>query len=131
MRKLIFVILMGAILIALCSSGSNQEDEQLVFAKKIVRLASDSQTDSIHALYPDAADVEEFSTNLVNDSIRVDKDNMTDGYKVSLNDGIWFVVTGGSGKSIKIVNSRGLFAYPDEQMKLALATGWVNDEMND
>lgn len=116
-------------LLVFASCDKNKEIKQ--FATDFAAAVQSGNKSEITKMYPGAADVDEFASDFKMDSIQINEDNMTGGYKVLLGNGNWFVVTGKDKESFKIVSSHGLFAYPKEQMSFAQETGWVTTDMND
>ena len=101
------------------------------FVSEAMTALNNGDKATIAKMYPSAADVDEFASGFEIDSVRIEDDSMTGGYKVSLGNGNWFTITGNDKESLKIVDSHGLFAYPEEQMTFARDTGWMAADMND
>lgn len=116
-------------LLVFASCDKNKEIKQ--FATDFAAAVQGGDKSQITKMYPGATDVDEFASDFKMDSIQIKEDNMTGGYKVSLGNGNWFVVTGKDKELFKIVSSHGLFAYPKEQMTFAQETGWIKKDMDD
>jgi len=127
MKKLFFYI---AILLLFTGCGA-QDSHVKEFASQLLTALNNGDNAAIAKMYPGAADVNAFASGFNLDSIQIENDNMTGGYKVLLGNGNWFSVTGDDKESLKVVDSHGLFAYPEEQMTFAQETGWVTADMND
>lgn len=128
MKKLLLSCIALAMLLSSCGS---RESEVKDFVFQAVTALKNGDKSTIWKMYPNAANVDNFATEFNTDSIKVEEDKMTGGYKISLGNENWLVVTGEDKESFKIVNSRGLFAYQKEQMDFAQNTGWISPEMDD
>ena len=123
-KKLLFY----ATLLLLLTSCGAQDGDVKDFVSQALTACNNGDKATIAKIYPSAADVNEFASGFNLDSIQIEKDNMTGGYKVSLGNGNWLTITGSDKESLKIVDSHGLFAYPEEQMSFAQGTGWVTTD---
>lgn len=127
MKKLFFY---AAILLLFTGCGA-QDSHVKEFVSQLLTALNNGDNAAIAKMYPGAADVNAFASGFNLDSVQIENDNMTGGYKVLLGNGNWFSVTGDDKESLKIVDSHGLFAYPKEQMTFAQETGWITANMND
>ena len=128
-KYLVFAFLIALLMMVSC--GESVQEQAEAYAADFVQKVNSNMVDSVHAMYPGAADVEAFATELKADSMSVDPDNMTGGFRVTLADGKWFVLTGSDKASFQVVASRGLFAYPSDLIDFATQTGWVKPDMDD
>ncbi len=130
MKKHLFFVPMLALLV-MVSCGDKTQEQVKNFAVDFVAAVQAGNKSEVTKMYPSAADVDEFSSDLKIDSIQIKEDNMTGGYQVLLGNGKSFVVTGNDKESFKIVCSHGLFSFSNEQMTFAQAIGWIKKNMDD
>lgn len=111
---------------------SCQSDKKEVqsFAVRVVDYLNERNNDALKRIYPRAEKADSFAYDFNLDSIDISYDRMTDGYKVSLGEGIWFVVKKRQNE-FQIVRSQGLFAYDRNKVLIGRRSGRITSNMED
>lgn len=111
------------------SRSDDQEIHQFVerFAKAVE--SGDKQT--ICQLYPKADKTKSLNISYQKDSVEVTRSKGNDTIEVQLNSLQSIRLFRGNKKQMYIASSKGLFAFPKEEMLLAMQTGWINTSLDD
>ena len=139
MKRFSFVACaMSALALVSCgeATGSSEEakekalDSVKVFAVNMATKVSKNQKDSVMMVYADAAKADSLALSFVTDSV-----------KVAEIDSVTFSADFGGGKTISIkkdaqgkltiTESKGLFAYPENDLDFAKKTGMWTDSLTD
>ncbi len=134
MKKLSMRTIGGAVLVALtalATSCSDVKQEVKQFAADFATKVSNNQKDSLLAVWPDVAKADSLALTFSPDSIVVEETDREGQFKVSFGQRADIVVNKGEDGNISIIESRGLFAYPDRKLSFAKLTGWIEKGMND
>lgn len=105
------------------------EDEVRDYAKFFVEKISLNQLDSLKASYPDIMDADSIVA-LQSDTIMVEETSPGQ-FSVALTPETTIKVSRSEDGSISVVESRGLFAFPEGKMEMAKKTGMWNDSISD
>lgn len=105
------------------------EDEVRDYAKFFVEKISLNQLDSLKASYPDIMDADSIVA-LQSDTIMVEETSPGQ-FSVALTPEATIKVSRSEDGSISVVESHGLFAFPEGKMNVAKNTGMWSDEMTD
>ena len=81
--------------------------------------------------YPDAALADSLALSFVEDSIKIESNEKGDSILIHYTPEIWVRALKDENDSIRIVSSKGLFAYPAEQLAFARSTGQYVDSLDD
>lgn len=128
-HSLVFFCLVCQILLLV--SCNQDKKEVYAFASSIVLNLNSGNSDQIKAVYPNAVVVDSFISGFSQDSIQIEFDRMTNGYKVFLKENAWFVVLRESSSSFKIVKSQGLFIHDRNKLLIAENSGRITAETSD
>ncbi|MCF0232248.1 MAG: hypothetical protein HUJ63_08300 [Enterococcus sp.] len=129
-RKTSFAIVLISCVVFLVSCNKT-ESQVKDYAIKVVNALNSGDNETIHNFYAQMAEEDNFAKGMNPDSIVITSDNNTNGYKVQLGDGKYFIVTGEDSLSFKIVASRGLVTYPPELIDKISQTGAITQNMDD
>ena len=123
--------LIGGMLLASCKGGNKTTPEEEVrnYGKYFVEKASASQIDSLAATYADIVKADSL-VNIDTDTILVVETNPGQ-FDVTLAKGITLKVTRSDDGNITVTESRGVFAFPGEQLDIAKKTGMWEDNLTD
>lgn len=129
MKNIGGVVLIALTTLATSCSGVKQEVKQ--FAADFATKVSNNQKDSLLAIWPDVAKADSLALAFSPDSIVVEETETEGYFKVSFGQGANIVVKKGENGNFSVIESRGLFAYPDRKLSFAKLTGWIEKGMND
>ena len=120
----IAAILLTTILLCSCDSGDKVEK----FVKLYATAVANGDKNTIESLYPGSTTADSLVGTFPLESIEVtDQDSI---YFVKLSDGIDMKIKK-NGDNLMIVESHGLFAYPEHLLSFAKKTGQWKDGLND
>ncbi len=119
-----------AIIISSCGDSVKPEEQVKQFAADFATKVSNNQKDSLAAIWPDVAKADSLALTFVADSIRVEPTQTAGQYKVTMGSADMLVTLAEDGK-MTVGETHGLFAYPDDKVSMALATGWITKDLND
>lgn len=131
MKRLKTITGIQVLLLLFLVSCNQNSKEALNFASQIVMNLNSGNTDAIKSVYPNAKEIDSFTSGYSIDSIRIEYDRMTNGHKVILKDNVWFVLTEKSPSSFIISKSRGLFPHDEKRINIAEKTGRIKPSMSD
>ena len=124
----LWVLAMGLLIVS-CGSKEKKatpEDEVRNYGKYFIEKLSADQLDSLQASYPDIAKADSLVT-VKSDTIIV-KEAAPGQFDLTLTDGVTLKVTRSEDGNISVIESKGLFAFPEDKVELAKKTGmWDND----
>ena len=126
MKKLVFGITCSLLLVMVACGGGKKEKVKS-FADTFAGYVNAGQLDSIKAVYPSVNfdSVAHVST----DSVKIsDTDGIT---RVDFGGGKWIELEYGDSGDITVVNSKGIAAFPEDKLQLAINTGMLNDSTAD
>lgn len=128
-----FKTLVGALVSALLLTGCQDAHMKAVqdFADDLGRQASKNMIDSVVAKYPAVELADELSLAYYPDSIQVRKAAEEGIYEVRFNSKASMKVKVAEDGSIKVIESRGLFKYPEEKIQFAKNTGAFSGDIPD
>lgn len=109
---------------------SKPEIEVKNFAKKFAQLAEQNNRSELTALYPDIAEADSIALQYDPNEIIIENfDGVT--YEIRLSSGALINVIAADENNYKVISSRGLFAYPEDKIGIALKTGMYEYRMTD
>lgn len=108
---------------------SSPEDEVRDFGKHFVEKISANQLDSVKSAYPDIL-LADSIVPVQNDTVMVVETGLGQ-YDVTLKEGVILKVTRSEDGNINVIESRGLFAYPEDRMNIAKKTGMWEENISD
>lgn len=133
-------IIVGAIVLAaggiflsnfiVTSVTGNPEETVREYGKYFKDKVALDELDSLIATYPDISKADSV-VNLESDTILVDVVDKGKVYDMTLTDGVTLRVELGKKGEIKVQESHGLFAYPENKLKIAKQTGAWEEKLND
>lgn len=119
------------LIFAVCSCKS-ESDKVKDFAGDFAQAITHANKDSVEMMYPDAAQADSLAPiHYSPDSIFVQKTPKKGVYKVYYSPDVFVTVRCGKDGDMHVVNSVGIFAIGKDLKRLALATGWIKDGMDD
>lgn len=121
------VIIVLAALIASCSST---EKEVAKFATDFATKVSKNQKNSLLEVWPDVAKADSLALTFNADSIAVEPTQTEGQFKVNFGNADMIVTVSEDGK-MTVGETKGLFAWPEDKVSMALATGWITKDLND
>lgn len=101
------------------------------FAIKFAEIVSKNQVDLIRAIYPDATLADSLALTFVEDSIKIERNEKDASILIHYSSEIWVRAMKDENDSIRIVSSKGLFAYPTNLLAIAKKTGQYVDSLDD
>ena len=125
MKKILFFALS---LILLSACGADKENKVENFGKNFAAYVNASQLDSIKAVYPSANF--DAVTPVSADSLTV-IENGNGTYRISFSGDTWVDVTVEENGDIKVLESNGIAAFPEEKYEMGKNTGMFNDNPTD
>lgn len=126
--KKIILFASAALLLAACTSSS---DEVKKFAVDFATKVSHNQLDSVRMMYPDAAKCDSLALSFAEDSVKVTETETKGTFSVDFGGGVNAIIVRSEDGKMTVKSSKGLLAYPEEQVKFALGTGWITPELDD
>ena len=133
MKKSILRTLCGIVLIvlaAMMASCTDAKKEVAKFAVDFATKVSKNQKDSLLVVWPDAAKADSLALTFNPDSIKVEPTQTEGQFKVNFGNADMIVAVAEDGK-MTVGETNGLFAWPEDKVSMALATGWITKELND
>lgn len=125
MKKILFFALS---LILLSACGADKENKVETFGKNFAAYVNASQLDSIKAVYPSANFDAVIPVSA--DSLTV-TENGNGTYRISFSGDTWVDVTVEENGDIKVLESNGFAAFPEEKYEMGKNTGMFNDNPTD
>ncbi|MBO4658846.1 MAG: hypothetical protein J5637_04430 [Prevotella sp.] len=114
---------------ALCLSACDKDKAVKEFVANYATAVTNSDTNAIQKMYPDAAKATSLTTSLNVDSMAVtDQDSVV---LVGLGKDVDMKIRKGSDGTMTIVESHGLFAYPAKTLAFAKKTGQWKEGLSD
>lgn len=126
---LFFSIAIGCMLITSCSSKTSPEEQVRDYGKYFIEKISENQLDSLKATYPDIVKADSI-VPVQSDTIIV-VETSPGLFDVALAEGINLKLNHSEDGNISVVESRGLFAFPEGKIEIAKKTGLWNDSLTD
>ena len=130
-KKRLRMVLVTTILSLFIFSCNYEKDKIHSMAEQIVNYLNSNNFEKIRKIYPNAEMIDSFETCFNKESIKIESDRMTMGYKILLDDNCWFIIVEDKNGDFKIAKSRGIFAFNKARISLAEKTGWINANMSD
>ena len=124
-------VLIGALMALLLLSCSGNEKAVRDYALQFAKAVTNGDQAQIVKMYPDAALADSLALSFVEDSIKIESNEKGDSILIHYTSEIWVRALKDENDSIKIVSSKGLFAYPADQLALAKSTGQYADNFDD
>ncbi|MDE5665260.1 MAG: hypothetical protein K2I31_04895 [Duncaniella sp.] len=119
----------AAMLFTSCSDPREQKLSD--FSENFARHITAGQLDSIIAIYPAAELAEEIAIDYIPDSVSISKTETEGIYRISYGNGTSILVESPENGPMAIIESRGLFKYPEDKIKFATATGAIKNDISD
>lgn len=131
-NSLLSMSLVAVVLIVFstCCNRISPEEQVRNYAQYFVEKLNANQLDSLVASYPDI-EIADSVINLKCDSVIIEKIGDEGVYEVILNEGVRLKLNYLDKGEIKVMETRGVFAYPEAKMTIAKKTGLWNDTIND
>lgn len=129
MKKNVILCAVMALLVLSCSDNGEKavKNYALLFAKAV----SSGDTAAVKTMYPDAVLADSLALLFVEDSIRIERNGKGDSILIHYTPDIWVRVLKDENDSLRIVSSKGLFAYPTDLLVFAKSTGQYADSLDD
>lgn len=108
---------------------ASPEEEVRNYAKYFIQMVNQDAIDSLKITYPDLLKSDSI-VKIVSDSVYV-TETTPGNYDVRLAEVIKLNVSRSEDGRIIVIESTGLFAYPDDKLDLAKKTGLYTDSLND
>jgi len=113
-----------------CDTGDPQAEVK-AFASRFAEFVSNNQLDSIRTFYADAAVCDSFALRYVPDSLKIEANEKTDTFTVTIDNGADFVVVKSADGTMKVISSHGMLAFNNDDLAFAKATGQYKDGLTD
>lgn len=131
MKKLI-PLLISLTLVALAACGPKPEDQVKNFAQIFARNAAKNQLDSLSLVYPDISNADSVGLKYSPDNVKVlPLDDEGINFRIRYNPETTIEIIRKKNGAIKVIESKGLFLFPDTLVKLAENWGLWNNKLND
>lgn len=129
MKKNVFIYaIMALLMLSCCDNGEKAaRDYALQFAKAV----SSGDSAQVVKMYPDATLADSLALTFVEDSIKIERNEKDASILIHYSSEIWVRALKDENDSIRIINSKGLFAYPAKQLDIAKKTGQYVDSLDD
>ena len=129
-KSLLFGIASLALTVGACGGRKGtQESEISDYGKYFIEKLAANQIDSIKDTYPDI--VKSVSLVPVKSDTIIVVESEPGKFDVTLAEGITLKVNRSEEGQITVVESKGLFAFPEDKVKLAKKTGMWDDSLSD
>ena len=112
-----------------CSNSISSQEKVSNFGKNFVEKISNNQLDSLKILYPDIV-LADSIVPVDSDTIIVNETASPEIFDVFLTNDVKLKVRL-QGDNINVIESQGLFAYPEDKMRIARSTGLWEEDIND
>lgn len=130
MKKLTYLMLICLVAVVACKKEESPEEKARNFAGWFVEKVTLNQTDSLAQYYDAIVDADSLAT-VMSDTLLV-IENTPGNFDVTLAEGITMNLSiDPENGAIKVNNTKGLFAYPDNVVQLAQRKGLWDTEQND
>ena len=129
-RSILFGIVALALIVGACEGRkAAQESEVRDYGKYFIEKLAANQIDSIKDTYPDI--VKSVSLVPVKSDTVIVVESEPGKFDVTLAEGITLKVNRSEEGQITVAESKGLFAFPEDKVKLAKKTGMWDDSLSD
>ncbi len=128
-----FLLFFSLIVLAVaCKKEATPEDKMNLFGNKLAEKVRLQQIDAIKEYYPEIELADSIIQLSPNDSVEVweNKSNVGE-YRIKLSQDVTLIANVDENGKIKIVSSKGLFAYTPEKIEFAKKTGLYADSLSD
>ena len=129
MKRNVFICTVMALL--MLSSCDNGEKAITDYALQFAKAVANGDSAQIVKMYPDAALADSLALSFVEDSIKIERNENDASILIHYTPEIWVKVLKDENDSIRVVSSKGLFAYPATQLEIAKKTGQYSDSLDD
>ena len=99
------------------------------FAEDFAAAVSNNDAAAIARMYPDAAKADSLSLDFVADSLKISAAGDTIHFEFA--SGVTMTAVKDAKESIRVLSSKGLFAYDPSRLKFAKGTGWYDESLDD
>lgn len=127
MKKIYFL---SAVCLLAILSGCGKTHQVQKFAIDTVKKMNANLRNEVEAVYPASAKADSLGFEIVKDSINVIQSNQEGVYVVSFGEGKELTIKD-SDKGMEVLESKGAFKYPENDLKLAKQTGALSDTLSD
>lgn len=127
-KNVLFCAIMAFVLVSCSNNGEKAERDYALRFAKVVNSGDSAQ---IVKMYPDAAMADSLALSFEEDSLKIERNEKGDSIRILYTPEIWVDVVKDATDSLRIVCSKGLFAYPAEQLTFAKNTGQYADNLDD
>ena len=129
-KKVYCTVFIFIVLTAILASCSSAKKEVAKFAADFATKVSKNQKNSLLDVWPDVAKADSLALSFNVDSIDVEPTQNEGQFKVNFGNADMIVTVAENGK-MTVGESNGLFAWPEDKVSMALATGWIKKDLND
>ena len=112
-------------------SLSSDEREVIQFVERFVKTLESGDKQAVQSLYPNADKAESFDVTFQKDSLVIVPNASKDTIDVKLSSNRSLRIAKDTEGNMQIVSSKGLFAFPAEQIDFAMKTGWIDVSLDD
>ncbi len=123
------VLSFSIIAISMLLLTSCTESKMKKFAEDFATAITNNDSEAIAKMYPDSKFAEKLSLDFVKDSLSVEE--RADTFVVNIGSDKSLSILKSEDGELRIVDSHGIFSYPQNRMDFALKTGWVKKGMSD
>lgn len=131
MKKITITAVVAGLLWCLTVSCQNDSDKARDFALDIGEKISKNMLDSVRLVYPDAVWADSLALKFNPEQINIEESETPGRYIVEYDPGVTVTFDVGKDRQVRIVCSKGIFAWNDETVRLAKTFGLISDELSD
>ncbi|MBP3227498.1 MAG: hypothetical protein J6M53_01800 [Bacteroidaceae bacterium] len=128
--KKFFFLLCGFAAVALTSCDSSEKQAKQ-FAENFATAVARGDTAAIARMYPAAAGADSLALAFEADSLTVEFNEAGDTIRFRFAPDVTMTAVKDAQDSIRVVSSKGIFAYTPERLKFAKGTGWYDEALDD
>lgn len=129
MKKNVFIYAVMALFLVSCIDSGEKAARD--FASRFAKAVTSGDRALVEKMYPDAVAADSLALAFVEDSIKIERNENGDSILIRYTPDVWVRALKDANDSIRIVSSRGLFAYPASQLAFAKSTGQYADNLDD
>ena len=120
----------STIILSSCGNKQTPEEQAKNFGKYFLEKINSGSLDSIQTYYPGIMKADSIKP-IHSDTILVARSTIPAQYVITLMDGVTINVTQEEAGNFRVVDSKGLFAFPEYKVELAKKTGMWDDNLTD
>lgn len=130
MKKIIYASAIIASM-AMVSCGGSEMKRATAFAIDVATKVSNNQKDSVVMLYPDAVKADSLALSFTAENVTIKPNEAMNSFVADFGDGKELIFDKVGEDKLVVTSSKGLFAYPANDVEFAKKTGMWDKSLND